>query len=532
MDQDRDSESIPPPYSPQNETSEINVLIVGETQHGKSTLVQAISSYAGAGYEDIEIGDNGQSCTKEVGRYSITTTIDQYQLVDHNGHPVLEQSWKQLYKLKARDARVEKVVEPRRRSPITFNFFDTPGLGDSAGRDMEIMVDILGQLATLKYVSAMIYVRAADKPFSTSFAKFFDYLRRSMPSLCNGLIILHSKYTTAQLNEALDRGEEDPEENRRQTFAKKTGLDLTHFFLDNVPSERSPFAQLRTLNETSNLLSHIGSQVPLEVTNLRLLKTERIQRFQSFVASDLRELARRLEARWEELRKTASMAEQLTMDSEAEATRCEAAIERIERQISDLSGSGLEILGTRTVAQDYKIYKHLIKNAKVNLKDQTVYFEGDCKIQEVRKSASSSSKWGNESTRGSSWNGTLSSNMLRSMHGTATFYGRTCDINAKEIALLRASVSQQSTQLDFVRNQAKKLRRLTGGDEEMVKKLRCGIEACDRQIKAADSELYEVSVHEKIKDLYKVDGRPSRPAVIQFIEALDPQLAMLMVSYG
>ncbi|MCJ1296344.1 hypothetical protein MMC34_007910 [Xylographa carneopallida] len=532
MDQDRESDSIPPPYRPQVGTSEINVLIVGETQHGKSTLVQSISSYTGAGNEDIEIGDNSQSCTREVGRYPITTTIDQYQLVDHNGHPILEQSWKQLYKMRTREARVEKIAEPQRRPPITFNFFDTPGLGDSGGRDMEIMVDIFGRLATLKHVSAMIYVRAADKPFSTSFAKFFDYLRRSMPSLCNGLIILHSKYTTTQLNEALDRGEENPEEIRRQTFAKKTGLDLPHFFLDNEPSERSPFAQLRTLNETSNLLSHIESQVPLKVTGLRLLKTERIQRLQGFVASDLRELARRLEVRWEEIRKAASMAEQLTMDSEAEATRCEAAIERIESQIRDLSGVGLEVLGTRTVSQDYKIYKHLIKNAKVNLKDQTVYFEGDCKIQDVRKSASSGSKWGSESTRGSSWHGTLSSNMMRSMHGTVTFYGRTCDINAKEIALLRASANQQSTQLDFVRNQAKKLRRLTGGDEEMVKKLRGGIESCYHQIKAADSELYEVSVHEKIKDLYRIDGRPSRPAVIQFIEALDPALAMLMVSYG
>ena len=532
MDQDRNSESIPPPYSPQNGSSEINVLIVGETQHGKSTLVQSISSYAGAGDEGIEIGDNSQSCTREVGRYSITTTIDQYQLVDHNGHPILEQSWKQLYKIKAREARVEKVAEARRRPPITFNFFDTPGLGDSGGRDMEIMVDILGRLATLKHVSAMIYVRAADKPFTTSFAKFFDYLRRSMPSLCNGLIILHSKYTTMQLNEALDRGEENPEENRRQTFAKKTGLDLPHFFLDNEPSERSPFAQLQTLNETSNLLLHVESQVPLEVTGLRLLKTERIHRFQSFVASDLRELARRLEARWEEFRKAASIAEQLTIDSEAETTRCEAAIEQIESQIRDLSGVGLEVLGTRTVAQDYKIYKHLIKNAKVNLKDQTVYFEGDCKIQDVRKSASNSSKWGNESIRGSSWHGTLSSNMMRSMRGTATFYGRTCDINAKEIALLRTSANQQSTQLDFVRNQAKKLRRLTGGDEELVRKLRRGIEACDGQIKAADGELYEVSVHEKVKELYKVDGRPSRSAVIQFIAALDPELAVLMVSYG
>lgn len=191
------------------------MLIVRKTQHRKSTLVQSVLSYAEAGDEDIEIEDGNQSCTREVGRYSIVTPIHQYRLVDLTGHPVLDQPWKRLYNMKAREARVERVAETQQRQPITFNFFDTPGLDDSGGRDMEIMVDILGQLAALKHVSVMIYVRAADRPFNTSFAKFFDYLRRSMPSLCNGLIILHSKYTTTQFNEVLDCGEEDLEEIRR-----------------------------------------------------------------------------------------------------------------------------------------------------------------------------------------------------------------------------------------------------------------------------------------------------------------------------
>lgn len=255
---------------------------------------------------------------------------------------------------------------------------------------------------------------------------------------------------------------------------------MPHFFLDNEPSDRSPFAQFRTLNETSNLLSHVESKVPLEVTDLRLLKTESIHRFHSFVASDLRELARRLEAKWEDQRRVASTTGQLRMDTEAEVTRCEAVIQGVETQIQELSGVGLEVLGTKTVAQDYKIYKHLIKNAKLDLKDRTVYFEGDCKIQDVRKSQSGGSKWGDESLRGSSWHGTLSSNMMRDMYGTATLYGRTCDINAKKIILLRISVDQQRTQLEFHRNQAKKLSRLTGDDEDLMRKLRYDIEACDR----------------------------------------------------
>jgi ABC-type polar amino acid transport system ATPase subunit len=66
----------------------INVLIVGETQHGKSTLIRQIGHYAGVTDLDIKVGRGNKSCTTTVGQYTFSVALQRYQLLDLKEKPI------------------------------------------------------------------------------------------------------------------------------------------------------------------------------------------------------------------------------------------------------------------------------------------------------------------------------------------------------------------------------------------------------------------------------------------------------------
>src|SRR5215471_11426196 len=135
------------------------------------------------------------SCTKTVGHYRVSTTLQQFCLQDMEGRKIKKLQYSDLVDLTDEDATV-LANKPEEDGKIhLFNLIDTPGLDDSDGNDMEIMANIVGEMSQLSHLNAIIYVRNMNKPFGASFTRFYNYIQRSMPNISNGLIIVHSGFT-------------------------------------------------------------------------------------------------------------------------------------------------------------------------------------------------------------------------------------------------------------------------------------------------------------------------------------------------
>jgi hypothetical protein len=264
---------VPPPYLSKSASS-INVLVVGETQHGKSTLIKRLIQYAQLPETNIGIGTGNVSCTKEATPYAIETQLRSFHLVDIDTHErITEQPYDDLCDLTLDEAKVVP-DEPVSHEKASFKFIDTPGLDDSDGDDMELMAGIVGKVSEFDHMNAVMYVRKTAIPFGKTFQKFFSYVQRSMPSLSSGLIMIHSECTTDEVSQFMQSGK-NLFELRKESFKAATNLDLPHFFMDNDPSETSPFATVEADNEIHRLLTHLKSQRALPVEGMKLLNVNK-----------------------------------------------------------------------------------------------------------------------------------------------------------------------------------------------------------------------------------------------------------------
>ena len=61
-----------------DEASTINVLVTGECQQGKSTLIHQLAKYADVPNLPIAIGSGSIRCTTEIGNYDMPITLREY----------------------------------------------------------------------------------------------------------------------------------------------------------------------------------------------------------------------------------------------------------------------------------------------------------------------------------------------------------------------------------------------------------------------------------------------------------------------
>ncbi|PNP78511.1 hypothetical protein FNYG_08141 [Fusarium nygamai] len=301
-----------------------NVLILGETANGKSTLIRQLGVYAGNKSPDVEIGHGNLSCTKEVGKYPLSTQLCSFYLEDtYSGQPLKKKGYSELVDFTDEDAIVVANKPDEHGKVFNFELIDTPGLDDSNGNDMGIMAEIVSKVSELSHLNAVIYVRSMNKPFGTSFIRFYEYMQRCMPMISNGLIVVHTGYTVDRVERALSE-KIDLAKQRRESFQKATNakMSLAHFFMDNDPDDSNPFAVSESLNSCYKLLKFLSTQLRLDTSNLKLLKAPNMVNIDAHMLLALQRLQSRLQKRLD--------------DEIAAADKSKSAILRTRREIPRL----------------------------------------------------------------------------------------------------------------------------------------------------------------------------------------------------
>ncbi|KAF3933398.1 hypothetical protein ABW19_dt0207167 [Dactylella cylindrospora] len=505
------------------EGKRINVLIVGETQQGKSTLVQNINTYAGQSDINIEIGSGNRSCTRTTTKYDLDITLRSFHLEDHDGKmlPVAKSTYTDLCALGDEDAKVVPENEDGPLETMRFSFLDTPGLDDSEGEDMELMAGILGKVAQLDYINAIIYVRSCGKHFGQSFKVFFDYLQRSMPTIAHGLIVVHSGYTVLQQDVYIREGK-DWAEIRREGFKAATNLDLAHFFMDNEPDIFSPLAVMISMNETRALLSHIKEQPEQPVTSFRLLKTPRMQEVDVYIRNTISELRRLLRKELKEIREGIAAVERQDMEDAMSIGRINRKLDSIRDDLRRYESGPDVALGSITIQEDYRFIENLLMKGQWNLEGKTASFVADCPISYTTKSVNGSSRWVRETITGNSWSGFIASGIFRGISGSATFYARSPTKYRDEIRSLKEQKGSFEDKLSLLRT-----RKLTSSiPHEDAQEFAELLELCDNVDVKVKRDTIDMAIYPMLRRIY-LTKEPilSRGEMTDFLKVYDERIA-------
>ena len=367
----------------------INVLVIGESQEGKSTLIKQLSKYSNRPGLDIKTGDGNVACTKEVREYALSIRPQDFKLVDPEGKDIVGRSYPELCDLTPQEARVVEVEVPNTKS-INYNFIDTPGLDDSEGDDFSHMAKIIGRLSQTSHLNALVYVRSVEKPFGRSFEQFFRYFQRCLPSISNGFIIIHSYFTTTKVDESLAE-EVDLMVLRRDAFKNAIDLTLEHFFMDNDPSTKSPFAVQQSSDEINRLLFYLASQRQVESSHFKLLKTSAMRNTDVHILNFLRQLLSRKEREYNKERMTADKFSHQAFAAEQEILRLKSKMSAKQDRVDELESMKAVKLGSVSPAMEYGVWKDLLMKGRTQLDALPAEYNCPYTITEVDSSSSRSS---------------------------------------------------------------------------------------------------------------------------------------------
>ena len=503
----------------------INVLVTGECQQGKSTLIRQLAQYANISNLQIGIGSGSVRCTTEVGNYEMAVTLREYQLIDSNDQIIANRKYSDLVKLRPEQAKVVE-IQSATAAGYRFRFIDTPGMNDTFGEDFSIMSRILSRAADLGHINALVYVRSVESGFGSSFQQFFNYIRKSMPSLCNGLIIVHSRYTVDRVEELLDDNQR-LDEIRRQAFEATTHLELQHFFMDNDPDPTSPFAVLQSLNEVYRLLLHISSQRPLPVQNIMLLKTDAMRHLDIHVINALGGLARKIEKQWNEEKSNAEIIKANAMSAQEEISRLKIKIRTNKKQVQELSSNDEVLLGTKSCVVPYSFVGHLLLQGQLNLGTYPLGYDSDYVISSVEKSCSSGSEWLSEELRGTSWRASITSKLLRDINGSATFYSTLALMHKREVDALQGAIRDLQ---DMLVVQEQNLARNAGvkGPDARLEQLSNEKARVDELIEVVQRDSFDITLWEQLRTFYDISAFPTAGQIQHFVQKYDSNISKLL----
>ncbi|TGJ83243.1 hypothetical protein E0Z10_g5511 [Xylaria hypoxylon] len=509
----------------------INVLVLGETAMGKSTLIRQLGIYSGIVNPVIKIGLGNQSCTKHVGNHPVSTSLRMYHLEDPSGSPIRNVDYADLALFTDDDAKLVPDQPESDGIVSNFNLIDTPGLDDSDGNDLEIMAEIIGRVSDLSHLNAVLYVLSINKPFGKSFKSLYDYLQRSMPVIANGVIAINTSCSVEKFDEALS-SRRNLIKDRMEAFQRATpkgATNLPHFFMDNQPDETNPFAMMESFNACYKLLKLLSVQRPLEVSNIRLLKTPGITNVDTRVLLSLERLHGRLKKDLDGELARATKANNARLRMQAETARLRASLVDDEAELADLDRNSEIMLGTKRVAEDYSFETFL--EAVIRLDKRDVSFDADCRISHVQKTVAGASRWLDEDLRGTTWRATLKAGLFRSLNGSATFYTTSRLKHRREIERLRSHIRDIRNSLSFLEDQIDNVvMDAADGSDVEGRKLTHQVACCASLIEKIQRSTFDAALWPVLKRFYTTHHTLSASELAELVMVYDHEIALLLSS--
>ncbi|KAG0215783.1 hypothetical protein BGX28_008093 [Mortierella sp. GBA30] len=285
------------------EVPKYNILLIGDAQSGKSTLLQAFLRYQDPRrrVDTGAIGTGNQAHTKEVQVTSIDTDFPRYHLYDtgnENEKPTdgltkrLCRQAKQWFVTTSTESRVDvakRFAEARldhcsgmltkREAPndelCRLNVIDTPGFKEIDHRDDTDLKSLLSKLSELGTIHLVLIVISRDAPISPRvqaalrcYSTVFSAMRVIM-AFVHTHVENHDRHTSCStLNRFM--------EARSKQLRDVMDCELPNYFIDCNLDDHNPVHVYIRQNTIHNILSTVKFNNPMSILSILLGKTERM----------------------------------------------------------------------------------------------------------------------------------------------------------------------------------------------------------------------------------------------------------------
>ncbi|KAF3186157.1 hypothetical protein TWF788_003621 [Orbilia oligospora] len=369
---------------------ELNILLIGPSQNGKSTFINKIrqlSEYEPESEGALE-GDGSQSCTKTCKEHIMWFRRTRYKLVDiESSHQidVSEDNEDHLFhKIWKRKTAEDCEIFPLENNPRTtkLRLIDTPGLDDSQGSDDRNIVEVMMHLKRLSqageghnHLTAIVFVLSSTEAFSGKLQNLYQYYQRCMPSLFGGLAVVNTRFSVEEWLQRYNSIQKRPKSlikkvskavrpdsariiimrERREEFLRIFGQDARHFYIDSVPDDFLIVEELITRNHIYDIINYFASQNPMPILNIKLVKSTTMLQIDEMLAGWLKEAKSKLTQRETVLLGLSDASGRIYSSKIKRALTLENELEQMKKELAILDNESKFTIRTHSTAPLHKL---------------------------------------------------------------------------------------------------------------------------------------------------------------------------------
>ncbi|KAG0032578.1 hypothetical protein BGZ81_010628 [Podila clonocystis] len=272
-----------------------NVLLLGETQAGKSTFVQAVKQYADPNHaiEIDTIGSGNTSKTKVVHqscvdtRYPVhevhlkTSSLSGVELTAVNVDAILDENkydWED-YESELDDRKkkyLHRCGDPKEQEMHHIHLFDTPGLNDTNGEDEVHIASIIKSLKTAGSIH-LVLVIVGNSPLTPGFQSALKCYMDVFPEFQGVIAFVHTKFDYVNLH-PLRKDKIASMDERKQKLHKIMGRpSCKHYVIDCDFAVTKPIRRCITQNTIREILMEVKTNFPVSIGTETVRKTPKMK---------------------------------------------------------------------------------------------------------------------------------------------------------------------------------------------------------------------------------------------------------------
>ncbi|KAG0056534.1 hypothetical protein BGZ83_004557 [Gryganskiella cystojenkinii] len=273
-----------------------NVLLLGQAQSGKSTLLEAIKQYGNPSHvPDLgRIGLGNKAHTEEPYIEEIVTCLPSYRVFETNRHVRQEievEPYLQARKFKDFKSLLKRsdleVMSESNTSFARFRIIDTPGLDDTEGRDVEYLGRIFSAISSLSHLHLVVITDSPGAIFAPGYLTALDTYAKVFSTM-HGLMTL---VTTKLPYKEQHPGRTDTPlfdaklEQRAKIISGIMGRRFPSFKIDCNFQKNQPFHICLTRNTIRDILNTATIKTPVAL-KMRVQKTPVMKAVDQIVFDD------------------------------------------------------------------------------------------------------------------------------------------------------------------------------------------------------------------------------------------------------
>ena len=361
-----------------------------------------------------------------------------------------------------------------------FTVIDTPGLNESAWRDLRHMIDVVKSLRTLKSVQACILCTKFDAKIDAQYKATIEYYSRLLPTLFEGnVVVVMTNFSTDERSVTLRQKKSIDEEQMKESAITEikeiAGLSYRPqlFTIDCLPIEKDE--REISMKTRKALLDYIAELHPIATADMVVAKTEHLKQIDDKECGRIHGEVAGYNKRLKQANDRA--AETFSKIEKEEVKKSEIVSELVnsEVELGLKDSDDLVVAKHWCVSREWKLLAWLRRNVDI---------PSQWKIVKVKKWTNGKCEWKEEEKTEKHYKAILQGNFMRGLYASVTLKTTKRDKYAADVAILRKRVSDKRKRIEGIEELLKEIRKEHNEFLDEISDLNRHLNACLEQTRA------------------------------------------------